>query len=260
MDVGCCQVEVSATGQSLVQRSPTECCVSKLCRSQNLNNEADWAQARLLHRRGKNKLKFTLYSICPFNTGMFWWRWVVNFMDRLLYHHHEKNPVTTEWGWVGLRASFHVLEMKIISVLLGRKPWFLNCLVPSQVTTPSTQPWLLNLVILAYRMWTFYLWWIFEILLDPQANTEPLLCSKLQNSPLPIVLPCPTNHYKKYERAMPERSLSSRVIHAMSLATSVFSVPFVRSFKLWIGHLDTRFFSFCSLLFQQILKLYPIPA
>jgi hypothetical protein len=27
----CCQVEVSATGWSLVQRSPTECGVSKVC-------------------------------------------------------------------------------------------------------------------------------------------------------------------------------------------------------------------------------------
>jgi hypothetical protein len=30
-DVVCCQVEVSASGWSLVQRSPTECGVSKKC-------------------------------------------------------------------------------------------------------------------------------------------------------------------------------------------------------------------------------------
>jgi len=29
MNVACCQVEVSATGRSLVQRSPTDCGVSK---------------------------------------------------------------------------------------------------------------------------------------------------------------------------------------------------------------------------------------
>jgi hypothetical protein len=31
VSVVCCQVEVSATGRSLVQRSPTECGVSKKC-------------------------------------------------------------------------------------------------------------------------------------------------------------------------------------------------------------------------------------
>jgi hypothetical protein len=31
VSVVCCQVEVSATGWSLVQRSPTECSVSKVC-------------------------------------------------------------------------------------------------------------------------------------------------------------------------------------------------------------------------------------
>jgi hypothetical protein len=31
VSVVCCQVEVSATGWSLVQRSPTECSVFKLC-------------------------------------------------------------------------------------------------------------------------------------------------------------------------------------------------------------------------------------
>jgi hypothetical protein len=31
VSVVCCQVEVSATGWSLVQRSPTDCGVSKVC-------------------------------------------------------------------------------------------------------------------------------------------------------------------------------------------------------------------------------------
>jgi hypothetical protein len=36
----CCQVEVSATGWSLVQRSPTECGVSINCDSEASKNEA----------------------------------------------------------------------------------------------------------------------------------------------------------------------------------------------------------------------------
>jgi hypothetical protein len=39
VSVVCCQVEVSATGWSLVQRSPTECCVSE-CDREASNNEA----------------------------------------------------------------------------------------------------------------------------------------------------------------------------------------------------------------------------
>jgi hypothetical protein len=33
----CCQVEVSATSWSLVQRSPTECGVSNVCDNENLD-------------------------------------------------------------------------------------------------------------------------------------------------------------------------------------------------------------------------------
>jgi hypothetical protein len=38
--VVCCQVEVSATGWSLVQRSPTDCGVSKKCDREASINEA----------------------------------------------------------------------------------------------------------------------------------------------------------------------------------------------------------------------------
>ena len=38
--VVCCQVEVSATSWFLVQRSPTECGVSKVCDREASNNEA----------------------------------------------------------------------------------------------------------------------------------------------------------------------------------------------------------------------------
>jgi hypothetical protein len=40
VSVVCCQVEVSATSWSLVQRSPTECGVSKKCDREAWNNEA----------------------------------------------------------------------------------------------------------------------------------------------------------------------------------------------------------------------------
>jgi hypothetical protein len=40
VSVVCCQVEVSATSWSLVQRSPTECNVSKKCDCEASKNEA----------------------------------------------------------------------------------------------------------------------------------------------------------------------------------------------------------------------------
>jgi hypothetical protein len=40
VSVVCCQVEISATSWSLVQRSPTECGVSKLCDREASKNEA----------------------------------------------------------------------------------------------------------------------------------------------------------------------------------------------------------------------------
>jgi hypothetical protein len=40
VSVVCCQVEVSATGWSLVERSPTECGVSKKCDREASKNEA----------------------------------------------------------------------------------------------------------------------------------------------------------------------------------------------------------------------------
>jgi hypothetical protein len=39
VSVVCCQVEVSATSWSLVQRSPTECGVSKVCDREASKNE-----------------------------------------------------------------------------------------------------------------------------------------------------------------------------------------------------------------------------
>jgi hypothetical protein len=47
------QVEVSATGRSLAQRSPTDCCVL----SRNLTNEATLARVGLLRQR---KTKITI--------------------------------------------------------------------------------------------------------------------------------------------------------------------------------------------------------
>jgi hypothetical protein len=38
--VVCCQIEVSATSWSLVQRSPTECGMSKVCDREASKNEA----------------------------------------------------------------------------------------------------------------------------------------------------------------------------------------------------------------------------
>jgi hypothetical protein len=40
VSVVCCQVEVSATGWSLVHRSPTDCGVSKVCDREASKNEA----------------------------------------------------------------------------------------------------------------------------------------------------------------------------------------------------------------------------
>jgi len=39
VSVVCCQVEVSATSSSLVQRSPTDCGASSVCDLENLVNE-----------------------------------------------------------------------------------------------------------------------------------------------------------------------------------------------------------------------------
>ena len=39
VSVVCCQVEVSATSWSLIQRSPTECGVSKKCDGEATKNE-----------------------------------------------------------------------------------------------------------------------------------------------------------------------------------------------------------------------------
>jgi hypothetical protein len=70
VSVVCCQVEVSASGWSLIQRSPTECVVSKKC-----DREASKTEAALAPKGGcraieKNCLK--LYNNCmSFNLCFF---------------------------------------------------------------------------------------------------------------------------------------------------------------------------------------------
>jgi hypothetical protein len=57
VSVVCCQVEVSATSCSLVQRSPTECGVSKKCVIvKPRNEEAKAPEKGLLSHRKKKKL------------------------------------------------------------------------------------------------------------------------------------------------------------------------------------------------------------
>ena len=55
VSVVCCQVEVSATGRSLVQRSPTDCGVSLCVISKNLKNEeaiaGDWAASDIKEKK-----------------------------------------------------------------------------------------------------------------------------------------------------------------------------------------------------------------
>jgi hypothetical protein len=52
----CCQVEVSESGWSFVQRGPTECGLSNWVWSRNLQNEAAQARFGLLrHRKGKER-------------------------------------------------------------------------------------------------------------------------------------------------------------------------------------------------------------
>jgi hypothetical protein len=55
VSVVCCQVEVSATSWSLVQRSPTECGVSKMCVIMKRRNEEAKAPEKVLicHRKKK---------------------------------------------------------------------------------------------------------------------------------------------------------------------------------------------------------------
>jgi hypothetical protein len=57
VSVVCCQVEVSATGWSLVQRSPTDCGVSKKCVIvKPRNEEAQAPEKGLLSYRKKNTI------------------------------------------------------------------------------------------------------------------------------------------------------------------------------------------------------------
>ena len=64
MIVVCCQVEVTATGLSLVQRSPTECGVSEYDRK-SLDNEKAPAHQRLpKHGKRKLVLKWIINVVC----------------------------------------------------------------------------------------------------------------------------------------------------------------------------------------------------
>jgi hypothetical protein len=69
--VVCCQVEVSATGRSLVQRSPTDCDVSFVS-SRKLKNEAALDGVGLLRqrKRGKKILRNS-HPISLLNIGIF---------------------------------------------------------------------------------------------------------------------------------------------------------------------------------------------
>jgi hypothetical protein len=60
VSVVCCQVEVSATGWSLVQRSPTDCGVSQMCviMKPRLNEEAQAHISLSSHRRRRSYLIF----------------------------------------------------------------------------------------------------------------------------------------------------------------------------------------------------------
>jgi hypothetical protein len=55
----CCQVEVSATGRSLVQRGPTDCGVSKSVRSRSAENGAGHDPKRVVKSHPKKKLERT---------------------------------------------------------------------------------------------------------------------------------------------------------------------------------------------------------
>jgi hypothetical protein len=52
----CCQVEVSASGSSLVQRSPTECDVSECDLETSKSRRPNARFALLRHRKGKDAL------------------------------------------------------------------------------------------------------------------------------------------------------------------------------------------------------------
>jgi hypothetical protein len=71
VSVVCCQVEVSATSWSLVQRSPTDCGVSQMCVivKPRRNVEAQ-AHIRLSsHTKKNNNIYVYIYSICE----CVWW-------------------------------------------------------------------------------------------------------------------------------------------------------------------------------------------
>jgi hypothetical protein len=65
VSVVCCQVEVSATSWSLVQRSPTECGVSQTCviTKPRRNEEAQAHIGLSSHRKMRKKIKIEYYCL-----------------------------------------------------------------------------------------------------------------------------------------------------------------------------------------------------
>jgi len=57
VSVVCCQVEVSATSWSLVQRSPTDCGASFVCDLENLKNEETMTRVGSQRHRKKNIIR-----------------------------------------------------------------------------------------------------------------------------------------------------------------------------------------------------------
>jgi hypothetical protein len=54
VSVVCCQIEVSATGRSLVQRSPTECGVSNRCdREPSERETVTWNRVEAPHKKSE---------------------------------------------------------------------------------------------------------------------------------------------------------------------------------------------------------------
>ena len=71
VSVVCCQVEVSATGWSLVQRSPTDCGVPLCVISKNLKNEEAIARDWAASARGKKKKWWLYVQLLP-TWKLFW--------------------------------------------------------------------------------------------------------------------------------------------------------------------------------------------
>lgn len=102
-----CEAQVSATGRSLIQKSPTDCRVYCLC-SRNLNNEAALVRDGLLRHRKREK---RIASLIP-NLDIRYRR-VVSFMPWPPYP-QGRAPVTHRIrGQLGPSVSFDALEQDI---------------------------------------------------------------------------------------------------------------------------------------------------